>query len=464
MATPRSADLWRAGGRSPPSPNQSELDDYELLQNRFAVHALSSISKGTFMNHCRSSYSHCVSVILYLCLFLCLLQIDVRAQIPNNWQPTFSQSGGWISNLGVSPGGKIFAAVSDLFANTGAIYTSSDNGIHWAIMQGLPNVVMELAAVDPSGRIFVGTETSGIYRSDDNGRSWALKNSGIGTLGVRAFLFGPTGQILSGALGVYRSTDNGDSWSPMPGIGNSVLSFAPDQNNVIYAGATLGVYRSTDGGANWSKMPTVTNAQSVVVLSNSSVLAAGSGGVFKSTNQGNTWSNVGLSKYLVFSLVKNGEGHIFAGVYQNVFRSTDNGASWSQFGDIIPSDYVQALAISPDGHLVAGTVGGSIFRSSGVVTWADRSELETAGAFSLVQNYPNPFNPSTIISYSLPKTASVSLRIFNALGQEVAMLVNEQKPPGYYQVQWNANVPSGVYFYRLQAGEFVETKKMMLIK
>lgn len=82
----------------------------------------------------------------------------------------------------------------------------------------------------------------------------------------------------------------------------------------------------------------------------------------------------------------------------------------------------------------------------------------------LMQNYPNPFNPGTTISYSLPKTANVSLKVFNLLGQEVAVLVNEQRSPGYYQVQWNATVPSGIYFYRLQAGDFVETRKMLLIK
>jgi hypothetical protein len=84
--------------------------------------------------------------------------------------------------------------------------------------------------------------------------------------------------------------------------------------------------------------------------------------------------------------------------------------------------------------------------------------------FLLSQNYPNPFNPTTTISYSLPKTAFVSLRIFNALGQEVASLVNEPKEPGQYQATWNANVPSGIYFYRLQAGELMETKKMTLLR
>ena len=86
-------------------------------------------------------------------------------------------------------------------------------------------------------------------------------------------------------------------------------------------------------------------------------------------------------------------------------------------------------------------------------------------SFELLQNYPNPFNPSTVISYSLPGSATVTLKIFNALGQEVALLVNERKEPGNYQTTWSvSNTPSGVYFYRLQAGSFVETKKMILLR
>ncbi|MFH0989486.1 MAG: T9SS type A sorting domain-containing protein [bacterium] len=83
---------------------------------------------------------------------------------------------------------------------------------------------------------------------------------------------------------------------------------------------------------------------------------------------------------------------------------------------------------------------------------------------SLFQNYPNPFNPSTTIQYSLPKRSFVTLKVFNTLGQEVAVLVNEEKQDGLYQVQWSANVPSGVYFYRLQAGSFNQTMKMLLLR
>ena len=83
----------------------------------------------------------------------------------------------------------------------------------------------------------------------------------------------------------------------------------------------------------------------------------------------------------------------------------------------------------------------------------------------LSQNHPNPFNPSTSISFTIPHSVPVSLRIYNLLGQEVATLVNEARPPGTYTVRWDGSgQPSGVYFYRLQAGEYVETKKAILLK
>jgi Secretion system C-terminal sorting domain len=85
--------------------------------------------------------------------------------------------------------------------------------------------------------------------------------------------------------------------------------------------------------------------------------------------------------------------------------------------------------------------------------------------YKLSQNYPNPFNPSTTIEYSIPKTSFVSLKIYDILGTEVATLVNEEKPAGNYQVSFDASsLSSGVYFYRLPAGSFVETKKMILLK
>jgi hypothetical protein len=93
-------------------------------------------------------------------------------------------------------------------------------------------------------------------------------------------------------------------------------------------------------------------------------------------------------------------------------------------------------------------------------------ELETElEYFNLHQNYPNPFNPNTRINYQIPEQSFVTLKIFDVLGKEIDTLVNEEKPAGKYKVEFDGNgLPSGVYFYQLQAGSFVETKKMILLR
>ncbi|HPN39053.1 MAG TPA: T9SS type A sorting domain-containing protein, partial [Melioribacteraceae bacterium] len=85
--------------------------------------------------------------------------------------------------------------------------------------------------------------------------------------------------------------------------------------------------------------------------------------------------------------------------------------------------------------------------------------------FNLSQNYPNPFNPSTTINFSIPKSTNVKITIFNAIGKEIAVLVNGNFESGEHNVVWNAdNVSSGMYFYKMEAGNFTSTKKMMLIR
>ena len=94
-----------------------------------------------------------------------------------------------------------------------------------------------------------------------------------------------------------------------------------------------------------------------------------------------------------------------------------------------------------------------------------KEELKLPTEYSLSQNYPNPFNPSTKINYSVNAETFICLKVFDVLGREVTVLVNEQQKPGNYQIEWNAeNFPSGVYFYRLKAGEFTQTMKMLLLK
>lgn len=95
----------------------------------------------------------------------------------------------------------------------------------------------------------------------------------------------------------------------------------------------------------------------------------------------------------------------------------------------------------------------------------DLGLIDLPDEYSLEANYPNPFNPSTTIKYSIPKSSFVKIRIFDILGNEVAILVNEEKPAGSYEVEFSAdNLTSGIYFYAIQAGSFAETKRMILLK
>ena len=109
------------------------------------------------------------------------------------------------------------------------------------------------------------------------------------------------------------------------------------------------------------------------------------------------------------------------------------------------------------GAIINGTTYGNI------VIVEDEQLIPTE--IALEQNYPNPFNPSTTIKFSLPSSGYATLKIYNALGEEVAELLDKKLTNGTYQVEWNAsNVPSGVYFYQLKTGSFVQTKKMILMK
>jgi hypothetical protein len=100
-----------------------------------------------------------------------------------------------------------------------------------------------------------------------------------------------------------------------------------------------------------------------------------------------------------------------------------------------------------------------------VVVGIENEINEIPTEYFLSQSYPNPFNSSCAIKYSIPKLSQVSLKIFNTLGEEIETLVNEEKPLGTYEINWNAaNLPSGVYFYQLRAGDFLQTRKMILLK
>ncbi|MDP2209377.1 MAG: T9SS type A sorting domain-containing protein, partial [Bacteroidota bacterium] len=114
-----------------------------------------------------------------------------------------------------------------------------------------------------------------------------------------------------------------------------------------------------------------------------------------------------------------------------------------------------------------GTYGDGIWRRSlsEIITSVEQIYSHIPEKFALNQNYPNPFNPTTTIQFDLPKASFVTLKVYNVLGQEVAILVNEKREAGRYEVEFNASaLSSSVYFYRLVAGDFMAVKKFILMK
>ncbi|GMU96723.1 T9SS type A sorting domain-containing protein [Ignavibacterium album] len=139
-------------------------------------------------------------------------------------------------------------------------------------------------------------------------------------------------------------------------------------------------------------------------------------------------------------------------------------------GGVITSSFVYYPNLTPPGYIFVGTENGGVFRQPLSATSVEGNST-IISEFRLNQNYPNPFNPSTKISWQSPIGGYTTLKVYDVLGNEVATLVDEYKNAGSYEVEFNAvetrrgvSLPSGVYFYKLQAGEFVETKKMILTK
>jgi len=115
---------------------------------------------------------------------------------------------------------------------------------------------------------------------------------------------------------------------------------------------------------------------------------------------------------------------------------------------------------------VAGTSSYSTVRTftTAVASAVEQLDGAVPTEYALRQNYPNPFNPATTIQFALPQSSHVSLKVYDALGRELTTLVSQELNPGYFTIRWNATVPSGIYFYRLQAGGYVKTRKMLLLK
>ena len=356
----------------------------------------------------------------------------------------------------------------------------STNGNDWEqVNTGLMNFYV-FAFAEIGTYLFAGTD-DGVSRSANNGSNWTTVNNGLTNQFVQAlvvidaYLF-----VGTAGGGCFRSVNNGDFWEPVnSGFATSIVIEFTVNDAYLFAGTWDYVYRSSNFGNDWISVSNGLTDQYIQALAvNDNYLYAGNNdGVSRSTDNGDNWEKVGLSSITVdaFSVI---DENIFAGTETiGVFLSTNNGGIWSGVNTGLTNYSVGALAVSGT-YLFAGTSGDGVWRRplSEMIT----SVWETAWndlpiEYKLGQNYPNPFNPSTKIKYSVPTSSNVVIKVFDILGNEIETLINEEKLVGNYEVEFSAkggsasggnayNLPSGVYFYRLQADNFIETKKMMVMK
>jgi hypothetical protein len=409
---------------------------------------------------------------------------------------------GWISSICQSPDGELFAGTNGI-----GVARSSDNGDHWGHLGivtivaktlatgpgtamlalaasgtfmttdrgiqwrscGKPYSDIRSAAFSPRGWIYLGTWGGGVLRSTDGGGSWTPSNSGLPNLEVNVIAVHSDGRIVAGTnKGICLSTNNGDSWSRIGPDSAAISGLAWGNGETLFATGFGRCYRSLDGGGTWTSMANsrIVYARGLVTSANGHLFCWTSDNLFScSTNGGTTWiprDPAGSPTQQVAAV--NATGDVFLGTSNGCLRSTDEGITWTAVnGGLLDTD-VSALAIDSAGVLYAST-GRGIYRSS-PPTLAVALPGGTAPALiALQQNYPNPFNPNSDIRYQISEFRMVKLAVYDIRGREVAVLVNETKPPGAYQVRFDGTgLASGVYFYRLNAGSSVETRKMLLVR
>ena len=260
------------------------------------------------------------------------------------------------------------------------------------------------------------------------------------TLTAVSFTDANTGTAVGRGGTILHTTNGGATWvSQSSGTTEYLLGVSfTDANTGTVVGAkhfggpfTLTILRTTDGGATWVSQSSGTTGwlEDVSFTDTNTGTAVGSGGtILRTTDGGATW----VSQSSGTTLWLNGVS----------FTDTNTGT-------------------------VVGS-GGTILRTTtgGVVTSVkDNKETSIPVQFALTQNYPNPFNPSTTIEFALPHAGFLTLMVYNLLGEEVATLIAGDHAAGTSRATWNASGhPSGVYFYRLTAGKYVQTKKAVLMK
>jgi hypothetical protein len=398
-------------------------------------------------------------------VLLMLAAMNVNAQ----WVQMSNGMGNQNVTSMVASGNNIFAGTDSLNLY-GNVYISTNNGTNWSKTNFPSQPVWSLAVIGTN--ILAGTAGGGILYSSNNGNTWNV-SSLTGRVICTFTVLG--NNIFAGAVeyGVYMSTNNGVNWSIVNFLWHSVYALTSHGNNIFAGNSYVGVFKSNDNGSNWTQTTLDSaNVRGFAVIGNNIFAGTRANGivnrtgVFLTTNDGTSWSQTSLTNKSVYSLASSGN-YIFAGTDSSgVYLSNNNGVNWLQRNQGLNTSSTISSFLIANNYIFAGTYGNSVWRRSlSEIIGVQNIGTEVPSAFSLGQNYPNPFNPISNIKYKISKSSDVRITVFDVTGKEVEVLVDEKQLPGEYLVTFDGSMlTSGVYFYKLVAGDFSETKKMLLIK
>ena len=380
----------------------------------------------------------------------------------------------------------------------GTIVRTTDGGNNWiSQLSGTHFHLTDVCFINVNVGTAVGSGWSDegriILRTTNGGNNWITQlKDNIGYTNTDVFLIDANTGWVVGGNKILKTSDGGENWT------TTTINSTYGLNGVYFTDANTGtvvgfegtILRTTNGGGCWVEQTSGTTYHLNSVFFTSANVgwivgwdwtpseATEDGVLLHTTDGGNNWTTKFRKEGMRFTslfFTSSTTGWIVGGDWGTqpggILYTTDGGNNWTEQTSGTTKYLNSVYFTSPTTGWIVGIYGIILKTTNGGVTFVQEEHIDVIPtAYTLSQNYPNPFNPSTKIKYSIPsnvirETANVLLKVYDILGNEIETLVNEEKPTGTYEVTWNATgLPSGVYFYRLKAGEFISTKKMVLIR
>jgi photosystem II stability/assembly factor-like uncharacterized protein len=373
--------------------------------------------------------------------------------------------------------------------DSGKVYKTVNGGINW-ILISIPttNPISKIFFVNPNiGYLYSGNYGNALYKSTNSGLNWNELTIQYNKDPKDIYFININTGYIANHLNILKTTDGGVVWDTLkpelPGIGHLIQYYGVYFKN-LNTGFVVGahsfypgfhnrvIWRTINGGQNWSRVNTLSGCDYLRISFLNEDIGYSVGAcsyISKTTNGGDSWNPVNLnlpSYYPVLSAVSIiNPNKVFTCGSWGLYNTNNGGINWS----LAQIPYASYRQISFPDSLTGYITGeaGRIYKTTtgGATTSIEPINSNIPKHSSLSQNHPNPFNPITKIKFDIPKQSNAKIIIYDLLGQEITTLVNEQLKPGSYEVDWNgSNFASGVYFYSLVTDEFVETKRMVLIK